>query len=208
LLARIHAQYARKGAFLTVEGSGEQWMNVIDGYLQVTQRTPQDVPFFHAVYSGYTTYFCSPENHEDDIDSFWAAQARELVWGQALGWYHPLILQDAEKCALVRRLTEFRQAHLDCFAYGTLEGELTFLDAVKPVPSHGSDASSSTCGRSKTRRSHRPSAANCRVSPGTCGSPARRGSFARRWPICPASRTRSGSSMRGGNIASLLRRAS
>ena len=134
LLARIHAQYARKGAFLTVEGSGEQWMNVIDGYLQVTQRTPQDVPFFHAVYSGYTTYFCSPENHEDDIDSFWAAQARELVWGQALGWYHPLILQDAEKCALVRRLTEFRQAHLDCFAYGTLEGELTFLDAVKPVP--------------------------------------------------------------------------
>jgi len=125
LLTKAHALYSRKGAFLTTEGSGEQWMNVIDGYLQVTQRTPEDVPFFHAVYSGYTTYFCSPENHEDDLDSFWAAQARELVWGQSLGWYHPLILEDAAKCALIRRLTEFRQAHLDCFAYGSLDGELS-----------------------------------------------------------------------------------
>ena len=85
LLAKTHGRYAAKGAFLTTEGSAEAWMNVIDGYLQVTQRTPDDVPFFHAVYSGYTTYFCSPENHEDDLDSFWAAQARELVWGQSLG---------------------------------------------------------------------------------------------------------------------------
>lgn len=109
-------------------------MNVIDGYLQVTQRTPDDVPFFHAVYSGYTTYFCSPENHEDDLDSFWAAQARELMWGQSLGWYHPLILEDAEKCALVRRLTEFRQAHLDWLAYGSLEGEVAFADPVPAQP--------------------------------------------------------------------------
>lgn len=132
LLEKTHARYAAKGAFLTTEGSAEAWMNVIDGYLQVTQRTTDDVPFFHAVYSGYTTYFCSPENHEDDLDSFWAAQARELMWGQSLGWYHPLILDDAEKCALVRRLTEFRQANLDCFAYGSLEGEVKFVD---PVPS-------------------------------------------------------------------------
>ena len=130
LLAKTHAAYAAKGAFLTTEGSGEQWMNVIDGYLQVTQRQPNDVPFFHAVYSGYTTYFCSPENHLDDLDSFWAAQARELAWGQSLGWYHPLVLDDAAKCALLRRLTEFRQANLDCLAYGTMEDGVRFLDAV------------------------------------------------------------------------------
>lgn len=130
ILAKTHARFAAKGAFLTVEGSGEQWMNVIDGYLQVTQRQTDDVPFFPAVYSGYTTYFCSPENHLDDLDSFWAAQARELAWGQSLGWFHPQILGDAAKCALLRRLTEFRQANLDCLAYGTLEDGLRFPDAL------------------------------------------------------------------------------
>ena len=109
-------------------------MNVIDGYLQVTNRTPDDVPFFHAVYSGYTTYFCSPENQDDDFKSFRAAQTRELLWGQALGWYHPLILEQPDKCALLKSLAEFRQAHLDYFAYGSLLGEVSFLDAVPEMP--------------------------------------------------------------------------
>ena len=130
LLAKTHAAYAAKGAFITTEGSGEQWMNVIDGYLNVTQRGTDDVPFFHAVYSGYTTYFCSPENDRDDPDSFWAAQAREVVWGQSLGWYHPAILDDAEKCAFIRRLVDFRQRNLDYLAYGTMEDGIRFLDAV------------------------------------------------------------------------------
>ena len=130
LLAKTHAAYASRGAFITTEGSGEQWMNVIDGYLNVTRRGTDDVPFFHAVYSGYTTYFCSPENDRDDPDSFWAAQARELVWGQSLGWYHPAILDDAEKCAFIRRLVDFRQRNLDCLAYGTMEDGIRFLDAV------------------------------------------------------------------------------
>ncbi len=131
ILAKTHAAYSASNAFLTTEGSGEQWMNVFDGYLNVTQRQADDVPFFHAVYSGYTTYFCSPENHEDDDASFRAAQTRELLWGQALGWYHPLILDKPSKCAIVRTLCEFRQAHLDCFAYGTLLGEVRFAE---PVP--------------------------------------------------------------------------
>ncbi|NLE54273.1 MAG: hypothetical protein GX617_04975 [Lentisphaerae bacterium] len=134
LLRKIHANYAQKNAFVTTEGSGEQWMNVIDGYLQVTNRTPDDVPFFHAVYSGYTTYFCSPENQDDDFKSFRAAQTRELLWGQALGWYHPLILEQPDKCALLKSLAEFRQAHLDYFAYGSLLGEVSFLDAVPEMP--------------------------------------------------------------------------
>lgn len=131
ILAKTHARYAATNAFLTTEGSGEQWMNVVDGYLTVTQRQPDDVPFFHAVYSGYTTYFCSPENHEDDDRSFRAAQTRELLWGQALGWYHPLVLDAPTKCAIIRTLVNFRQAHKDCFAYGTLLGEVAFAE---PVP--------------------------------------------------------------------------
>ncbi len=133
LLAKTHDRYAAKNAFLTTEGSAEQWMNVIDGYLTVTQRQLNDVPFFHAVYNGYTTYFCSPENHEDDDGSFRAAQTRELLWGQSLGWYHPLILDKPSKCAIVRELTEFRQAHKDCFAYGTLLGEVKFENEVPEI---------------------------------------------------------------------------
>ncbi|MDD6031072.1 MAG: DUF6259 domain-containing protein [Kiritimatiellae bacterium] len=134
LLAKTHAVYSATNAFVTTEGSGEQWMNVVDGYLNVTQRQPDDVPFFHAVYSGYTTYFCSPENHEDDDASFRAAQTRELLWGQSLGWFHPLILDKPSKCAIVRELCEFRQAHLDCFAYGTLLGEVAFEQPVPEIP--------------------------------------------------------------------------
>ena len=133
ILAKTHALYASKGAFVTTEGSGEEWMNVVDGYLCVTQRQPDDVPFFHAVYNGYTTYFCSPENQDDDIVSFRAAQTRELLWGQALGWYHPLVLDQPDKCALLRKLGEFRQANLDFFAYGTLVGEVKFEGTVPPV---------------------------------------------------------------------------
>ncbi|MBQ0032552.1 MAG: hypothetical protein KBT68_07095, partial [bacterium] len=133
MLAKTHALYSSKGAFITTEGSGEEWMNVVDGYLCVTQRQPDDVPFFHAVYNGYTTYFCSPENQDDDFVSFRAAQTRELLWGQALGWYHPLILDQPDKCALLRKLGEFRQANLDFFAYGTLAGEVKFKGNVPPV---------------------------------------------------------------------------
>lgn len=133
ILAQTHARYAATNAFLTTEGSGEQWMNVVDGYLNVTQRQVTDVPFFHAVYGGYTTYFCSPENHEDDDLSFRAAQTRELLWGQALGWYHPRILDNSAKCAIVRQLVEFRQTHKDFFAYGTLLGEVGFSGSVPEI---------------------------------------------------------------------------
>ena len=133
MLAKTHALYSSKGAFITTEGSGEEWMNVVDGYLCVTQRQPDDVPFLHAVYNGYTTYFCSPENQDDDLVSFRAAQTRELLWGQALGWYHPLILDQQDKCDLLRKLGEFRQANLDFFAYGTLVDEVKFKGEIPPV---------------------------------------------------------------------------
>ena len=133
LLAKTHAAYSAKGAFLTTEGSGEEWMNVIDGYLTVTPRKPDDVPFLHAVYSGYTTYFCSPENHNDDLASFRALQTRELLWGQSLGWFHPDIMDQADKCALLNRLVAFRQANLDCLAYGEMLDEVRFRDAVPRI---------------------------------------------------------------------------
>ena len=130
LLAPIHAKANARGAFLTTEGAGEFCLGMVDGYMQLTMRTPQDVPFHNAVYSGYTTYFCSPENLDDDDASFRALQARELLWGNALGWFLPDILNRPSKCEILRSLCAFRQANLDALAYGTLLDELRFAGDV------------------------------------------------------------------------------
>ncbi len=116
-----------RGAFVTTEGAGEYCLGMVDGYMQLTDRTPFDVPFWNAVYSGYTTYFCSPENIDDDDTSFRALQTRELLWGNALGWFLPEVLDRPAKCEILRRLCAFRQENLDALAYGTL------LDALRPA---------------------------------------------------------------------------
>lgn len=121
-----------KGAFVTTEGSGEYCMDFVDGYMQLTDRTPQDVPFWKAVYAGYTSFFGSPENVMDDDDtSFRALQTRELFWGNALGWFLPEVLDCRSKCEILRDLCSFRQANLDALAYGTLLDELR---PVEPIP--------------------------------------------------------------------------
>jgi hypothetical protein len=129
-LAQVRAAYNAKGAFLTTEGSGEAYIGMVDGYLQVIARTPEDVPFHNAVYSGYTTYFCSPENNDDDPASFRALQTRELLWGNALGWFLPDVLDMPDKCAILRELCEFRQRNLDVLAYGNLLGEMRIVSKV------------------------------------------------------------------------------
>ena len=123
-----------RGAFLTTEGAGEYCLGMVDGYMQLTDRTPHDIPFWNAVYSGYTTYFCSPENIDDDDTSFRALQTRELFWGNALGWFLPDVLDRPSKCAILRQLCAFRQENLDALAYGQLLDELRPEEPVSPVP--------------------------------------------------------------------------
>jgi len=130
ICARTHEVSRVRGGFTTDEGSVDAFNDVVDGHLTITQRTPEDVPFWHAVYNGYTTYFGSPENHGDDNDTFWAMQTRDVLWGQELGWYHTLLMDCPEKVALVRKLVAFRQANLDCLAYGELLGEVAFSGKV------------------------------------------------------------------------------
>ncbi len=122
----IRRAYNAKGAFITVEGAGEAYIGMVDGYLQVVGRSPDHVPFYSAVYSGYTTYFCSPENTDDEPAAFRALQARELLWGHPLGWYLPDVLDKPDKCDIIRELCTFRQANLDALAYGNLLDELRF----------------------------------------------------------------------------------
>ena len=130
MMEPIHKAWNAKGAFITTEGSGEMCLDMVDGYLQVVVRSPNDLPFHNAVYSGYTTYFCSPENNDDDPAAFRALQTRELLWGNALGWFLPDILDKPDKCAILNQLCAFRQANLDALAYGNLLDELRFVSPV------------------------------------------------------------------------------
>ena len=134
ICSRTHDVAMKYGGFTSDEGSVDAFNDVVDGHLTITKRTPDDVPFWHAVYNGYVTYFGSPENHDDDDDTFWAMQTRDLLWGQELGWYHTLLMERPAKVAIVRRLVDFRQANLDCFAYGELLGEVAFAGDVPVRP--------------------------------------------------------------------------
>ncbi len=134
MLEPVRRDANSRGAFLVTEGSGEYCMDFVDGYMQLTDRTPRDVPFWKAVYTGYTSFFGSPENVIDDDDtSFRALQTRELFWGNALGWFLPEVLDCQSKCEILRRLCAFRQENLDALAYGTLLDELRPAEPIPPV---------------------------------------------------------------------------
>lgn len=129
-LAPIRKAYNDRGAFLTTEGECEAYIGMVDGFLQVVGRTPEDVPFMNAVYSGYTTYFGSPENNDDDPGAFRALQTRELLWGNSLGWFLQDILDRPDKCAILRQLCAFRQRHMDVLAYGNLMDEMRIVSPI------------------------------------------------------------------------------
>ena len=134
LLAQAHATTFAHGAFLTTEGSAEPWMDAIDGYLLVTMRRAEDVPFYPAVYSGYTTYFCSPQHGQDDDLSWRYLQTRETFWGVELGWFDPSFLTSpgmASRRELVGALCRLRMSYKNFLAYGTLLDEARF--AAPPV---------------------------------------------------------------------------
>ena len=131
MMEPVRRAYNERGAFLTTEGAGEAYLDLFDGFLQVVERTPEDVPFWSAVYSGYTTYFCTPEHTGDDPQSFRYQQSREMLWGHPMGWFDTSVLDKPEKCEILARLCAFRQANLDALAYGNLLDELR---PVSPLP--------------------------------------------------------------------------
>ena len=137
LLAQAHATTFANGAFLTTEGSAEPWMDNVDGYLIVTMRRAEDVPFYPAVYSGYTTYFCSPQHGLDDETSWRYLQTREALWGVELGWFSPSFLTApgmAAKREIVGALCRLRMKYKNFLAYGTLLDEARFAAPPATVP--------------------------------------------------------------------------
>ncbi|MBQ9367184.1 MAG: hypothetical protein IJT83_05335, partial [Victivallales bacterium] len=129
MLSAIHKEAASKGVFLTTENTSEPYMDNIQGFLAWNERFDTDLPLLPAVYSGYTTYFTSPQNKNDDLDAFRLMQGRDFTWGCQIGWNHEWIHDDAHRKMFdfSMDLAEHRLALKDFMVYGELIGD------VKPL---------------------------------------------------------------------------
>lgn len=137
VLNSVRDMLAPKGAPITSEGMAECWIDCMDGHLMCTDPLGDDVPFYPAVYSGYTTYFGARMQPYDSPEVFHAFQVRSLIWGAISGWMHPWMFSGKNKNAMVvdslLKTGRVRRAARDFLAYGTLEGELRPLNALKTV---------------------------------------------------------------------------
>jgi len=126
MLKAIKKEAAKAGVALTTENNAEPYMDTVDGYLAWSPRTQEDVPLLPAVYSGYTTYFTSPQSSQDTTDAFCTAQARDFLWGCQLGWNDTWILQNnqREKQTFQYALCRYRLAAKDFLVYGQLVDEV------------------------------------------------------------------------------------
>ena len=126
MLSRLRASAVKKGVFLATENTAEPYMDNIQAYLVWNPRKDTDVPLLPAVYSGYTTYFSSPQGENDTLQAFRAAQGRDFMWGCQIGWHYFDIMTDAhkEKFDFSMRLAELRLATKDFMVFGELVGEI------------------------------------------------------------------------------------
>ena len=135
IFRRAREVLSPKGVALTTEGTAECYMDLCDGQLLATSATGEDVPFYPAVYAGYTVYFGTRQSARMDFDSTFAIMAREFVWGVANGWsddWYPnrwgTVKETADAaCAFAKAREDAR----DFLVYGTLEDELRPLDALE-----------------------------------------------------------------------------
>ena len=138
----IHVELSGKGQPIASEGACEAWMDLIDGALIVGRNVePDDVPFYPAVYSGYTTYFCIEQRPDDAPDALFARQAQGVLWGCVTGsWddrrlFHrdPALRTLAAQADVIRRVARFRHDNRDFLAYGCLQGELKMAGTLPTV---------------------------------------------------------------------------
>lgn len=137
LLTPVKREAQRAGVALTTENTAEPYMDTVDAYLAWNPRHQEDVPLLPAVYSGYTTYFTSPQSPSDSLDAFCAAQARDFLWGCQLGWNGEWILQPQhrEKQQFQLELCRYRRLLKAFLVYGQLVDEIRPLNRV-PESTH------------------------------------------------------------------------
>ncbi|MBO4344615.1 MAG: hypothetical protein J5833_02595, partial [Victivallales bacterium] len=132
MLSRLRAASVEKGLIFSTESTAEPYMDNIHASLAWEPRQDTDVPLLPAVYSGYTTYFTSPQEATDTLVAFRAAQGRDFMWGCQIGWHYFDILTDAhkEKFDFSMRLAKLRLATKDFMVFGELIGEVEPLNTI------------------------------------------------------------------------------
>jgi len=135
IMRRAHALLSPKGFAVTTEGTAECYMDDCDGFLAVTVPTPEDVPFYMAVYSGYTVYFGSRTPTRIEPKKAYPLMAREFVWGYANGssddWRGKNV-PDAN-CDAMIQFARARQKYADYLVYGSILGDIKTLDPLPTV---------------------------------------------------------------------------
>lgn len=123
---RAFARGAGRGVFITSECTAEPFMDGVDAFLVVTDRSQFSIPVLPAVYSGYTLYFGSYESAITEFsDEQWAMElGRDFVWGGQNGWFGFALFkpENERKRAYLRTLGHARVAGLKYLADGELVG--------------------------------------------------------------------------------------
>lgn len=131
MLEPMHDLYSSRNAPITSELSGDQWLDLIDGYLLCGAPHDDEVPLMPAVYSGYAIYFGSEENMCDPEDTFESWQYRQFTWGVLPGWFDKWDIGDpkfARQQGIIARLARVRRAAEEFMVYGSLVDEVRFID--------------------------------------------------------------------------------
>ncbi len=142
-LTEIHKRFSAAGIPVTSEGAGESWLDLVDGHLIVGRNAyTDDVPFYPAVYSGYTTYFCCEEQATDAPEAFFARQVQSALCGcQSGSWSHNrLFLRDSkgrisleQNSRCLHALARLRTKFPEYLAYGMLRDEIRPLEPLPMV---------------------------------------------------------------------------
>ena len=134
MLTPIKDFCAKRGVFLTTEDTAEPYMDTIDAFLTCTARHETDLPLLPAVYSGYTTYFSTPEGEGNSLDTFCALQGRDFLWGVQPGRNHWILnASQREKLRFHHLLARYRGALKAFLQYGQLVGEPSFTGSIPKV---------------------------------------------------------------------------
>ena len=143
MLGRAHNVFSPHNIAMTTEGTAECYMDVCDGFLATAVPTAEDVPFWTAVYSGFTTYFASrfsvSSRFENGVDfeRTFPLMAREFVWGIVNCWSDDWRGEkgiDGRKCDAALGFARARQSLMEFLALGSLEAPLETVGALPPVP--------------------------------------------------------------------------
>ncbi len=135
LIAGIRAEAPEDFGVIS-ECVAEVYSGAVDGMLSWTWTQVDSVPSYPAVYGGRTAIIgrLYTANKWDDHDYFRFQIAQSLVYGQQLGWIHPVIVDDPVQFPFLKKMAQIRWQYSDFFAEAqmlrpaAISGQVPLLD--------------------------------------------------------------------------------